>query len=280
MVDRVVTLEDAARFCGMLRTEEKAAATVEKYGRDALGFVRYVSGRLVTKELVIEYKAHLQERYAARSVNAMLSAVNRFLSFLGLADCRVKTLKTQRAVFCSAEKELTREEYLRLLSAAEGSGKERLHLILQTICGTGIRVSELSAITVEAAQRGEAVVRCKGKTRTVLLVRALRKKLLRYAKENGIAAGAIFVTRTGKPLDRTNIWREMKALCRKAKVSAEKVFPHNLRHLFARTFYAVEKDIVKLADILGHSSVDTMRIYMIATGAEHRRKLERMHLVL
>lgn len=197
-----------------------------------------------------------------------------------LHDLKVKTLKLQQQVYCPEEKELTKAEYTRLCRAAMRKHNERLCLILQTICGTGIRVSELQFITVEAARCGEAVVSCKAKTRTVFLVKALRQKLLRYAAEQGIESGMIFVTRTGKPINRTNIWREMKSLCQEAGVNPEKVFPHNLRHLFARVFYGIEKDIAKLADILGHSSIDTTRIYIISTGTEHRRRMENMHLIL
>ena len=186
----------------------------------------------------------------------------------------------QRNAFCTEEKELTRADYLRLLNAAKSQGNERLNLILQTICGTGIRVSELQFITVEAVRKGEAVVSCKNKTRTVFIVRELQKKLLNYITVKGIATGYIFITKSGKPLSRCNIWREMKALCEQAGVSPDKVFPHNLRHLFARTFYGIEKDIAKLADILGHSSINTTRIYIITTGTEHKRKMEKMHLII
>ena len=208
------------------------------------------------------------------------SATKSFFSFFGWDDLKVKSLKLQQQVYCPAEKELTKAEYTRLCKAAQRRHNERLNLILQTICGTGIRVSELQFITVEAAKCGEAVVRCKGKTRAVFIVRELRQKLLRYAAEQNIRSGMIFVTRTGKPISRTNIWREMKALCIEADVNPQKVFPHNLRHLFARVFYGIEKDIAKLADILGHSSINTTRIYIISTGMEHRRRMENMHLIL
>ena len=193
---------------------------------------------------------------------------------------KVKSLKLQQQVFCPEEKELTKGEYTRLCRAAVRKHNERLNLILQTICGTGIRVSELRFITVEAAKCGESVVRCKGKTRTVFIVRELRQKLLRYAAEQELKSGMIFITRTGKPVSRTNIWREMKALCEEANVNPQKVFPHNLRHLFARVFYGIEKDIAKLADILGHSSINTTRIYTISTGTEHRQRMENMRLII
>ena len=199
---------------------------------------------------------------------------------MGLNDCRVKSVKLQRHIYCSEEKELTKAEYIRLVNTAKRKGNKRLNLVLQTICGTGIRVSELQYITVEAAKRGEAVVSLKGKTRTVFVVASLQKKLLRYAAEQEIKSGCIFITRTGKPMSRTNIWREMKNLCDEANVNPKKVFPHNLRHLFARTFYGIERDIAKLADILGHSSINTTRIYIISTGDEHRRCMENMRLII
>ena len=280
MKGRFLTAAEIAEFKNHLTLEERSAATIEKYIRDVSAFAVYAQEAAITKETVIGYKKHLQERYAVRSVNAMLAGLNGFFVFHGWHDLKVKTLKLQQQVYCPEEKELTKQEYARLCRAAERRKNQRLSLILQTICGTGIRVSELRYITVEAAKQGEAVVNCKAKTRTVFLVKALRQKLLRYAAEQGIESGMIFVTRTGKPIDRTNIWREMKSLCQEAGVNPEKVFPHNLRHLFARVFYGIEKDIAKLADILGHSSIDTTRIYIISTGTEHRRRMENMHLVL
>ena len=280
MKGRFLTAAEIAEFKNHLTLEERSAATIEKYIRDVSAFAVYAQEAAITKETVIGYKKYLQERYAVRSVNAMLAGLNGFFAFYGWHDLKVKTLKLQQQVYCPEEKELTKQEYARLCRAAERRKNQRLSLILQTICGTGIRVSELRYITVEAAKQGEAVVNCKAKTRTVFLVKALRQKLLRYAAEQGIESGMIFVTRTGKPIDRANIWREMKSLCQEAGVNPEKVFPHNLRHLFARVFYGIEKDIAKLADILGHSSIDTTRIYIISTGTEHRRRMENMHLVL
>ena len=274
-----ITTKDIAGFREHLILEERSVATIQKYIRDIKAFAKYAEGP-VTKETVIAYKKHLQEHYAVRSVNSMLASINRLFVFLGWHDLKVKTLKLQQQVYCPEEKEMTKAEYTRLCKAAQRRHNERLNLILQTICGTGIRVSELQFITVEAAKCGEAVVRCKGKTRAVFIVRELRQKMLRYAAEQNIQSGMIFVTRTGKPISRTNIWREMKALCVEANVNPEKVFPHNLRHLFARVFYGIEKDIAKLADILGHSSINTTRIYIISTGIEHRRRMENMHLIL
>ena len=272
--------EKIESFGKHLVENEKSPATVEKYLRDAGAFAEFLGNRELSREFVLAYKQYIIEKgYAARSINSMIASVNAFLEFLGMPECRVKALKLQRQVFCPEEKELTKAEYLRLVETAKNKGNGRLALLIQTICGTGIRVSELQFITVEAAKRGEAVVRCKGKTRTVFLVKELRKKLLRYCAEQGIKSGCIFITKTGKPMNRTTVWREMKNLCKQARIVESKVFPHNLRHLFARTFYGIEKDIAKLADILGHSSIDTTRIYIISTGTEHRRRMENMRLV-
>ncbi len=267
-------------FKEYLISEEKSPSTIEKYIRDVRAFSAFTGNSEITKETVIAYKKSLQENYAVRSVNSMLASINSLFAFLGWHDLRVKSLKLQQQVFCSEEKELTKAEYSRLCAAAKRKHNERLNLILQTICGTGIRVSELQYITVEAIRQGEAVVNCKAKTRPVFIVKELKQKLLRYAAEQNIKSGMIFVTRTGKPINRTNIWREMKALCKEANVNPQKVFPHNLRHLFARVFYGIEKDIAKLADILGHSSINTTRIYIISTGTEHRKKMENMHLIM
>lgn len=275
-----LTQEIISDFKGHLILEERSAATVEKYIRDVKAFAAFVNGAEVTKEVVIEYKKHLQETYAVRSVNSMLASINSLFVCLGWHELKVKSIKLQQQIYCPEEKELTKAEYTRLCRVAEKKHNERLNLILQTICGTGIRVSELQYITVEAVKQGEATVSCKAKTRTVFIVKELQKKLLRYAAEQNIKSGMIFVTRTGKPISRTNIWREMKALCNEAGVNPQKVFPHNLRHLFARVFYGIEKDIAKLADILGHSSINTTRIYIISTGTEHRRRMENMRLII
>ena len=280
MKGRIITARMIAEFKEHLILEERSEITVEKYIRDVKAFSVYTQNADVTKETVIAYKKHLQENYAVRSVNSMLASINSLFSFLGWHDLRVKSLKLQQQVFCPEEKELTKAEYTRLCKTAERKHNERLNLILQTICGTGIRVSELQFITVEAVKQGEAVVNCKAKTRSVFIVKELKEKLLCYAAEQEIKSGMIFVTRTGKPISRTNIWREMKALCEEANVNPQKVFPHNLRHLFARVFYGIEKDIAKLADILGHSSINTTRIYIISTGTEHRQRMENMRLII
>ena len=278
MKGKILTDKQIAAFATYLQSEEK---TIEKYIRDARAFATYIGKSEITKETVIAYKNKLlSENYAARSINSMLASLNGLFSFLGWADLKVKSIKLQRQIYCPEEKELTKAEYLRLVNTARQKGNERLNLLIQTICGTGIRVSELQYITVEAVKCGEAVVSLKGKTRSVFIVRELQKKLLCYATEQKITTGAIFITRSGKPMSRTNIWREMKSLCEQAGVNPQKVFPHNLRHLFARTFYGIEKDIAKLADILGHSSINTTRIYIITTGNEHRQRMENMRLII
>ncbi len=266
-------------FAMYLRREEKSAATQEKYLRDVQSFFLYADGNAITKELVVAWKKQLAESgYAVRSINSMLASINSLLDFLGLPNCKVKNIRTQRQTYCTEDKELTKAEYLRLLEASKKN--EQLNLVLQTICGTGIRVSELRYFTVEAVRHGEVTVDCKNKTRTILVPGKLKNILLNYAKRRDITSGAIFVTRTGRPLNRSNIWAAMKKLCNAAGVKPSKVFPHNLRKLFARTFYSIEKDIAKLADILGHSSINTTRIYIMTTGTEHRRKIERLGLVV
>ena len=281
MNTQILTNKDLQTFRKHLILEEKSAATVEKYLRDTGAFLEFADHRTVSKEVVVTYKNQLIEKgYAVRSINSMLASLNSLFAFLGWSDCRVKSIKLQRQIYCPEEKELSKVEYAKLVNTAKQKGNERLNLILQTICGTGIRVSELQYITVEAVKNGEAIVSLKSKTRTVFIVKELQKKLLRYAAEQGITSGTIFITRTGRPMSRTNIWREMKGLCEQAGVNPKKVFPHNLRHLFARVFYGIEKDIAKLADILGHSSINTTRIYIISTGNEHRRRMENMRLIL
>lgn len=258
--------------------EEKSHITIEKYMRDITAFQRYTGKSMISKELVIAYKEDLLKKgYAPVSINSMLAAVNGLLRYLGWSDCAVKNLRTQHRAYCPAEKELTKEEYLRLLDAAKG--RPRLFMLLQTICSTGIRVSELSYFTVEAVKSGEVTVHCKTKLRKILLPKKLCKMLLQYAQKNGIRSGVLFCTRSGKPLHRGNIWHEMKNLCQKAKVDPQKVFPHNLRKLFARTFYNLKQDIAKLADVLGHSNINTTRIYIMSCGTEHRKQMDRMDLL-
>lgn len=280
MAEKKVTLSKLSAFRSFLAEDEKSAATIEKYMHDIRHFAEYAAEKELDKQLILAYKTELKQKYAVRSANSMLAALNAFLRFCGWFELCVKQFKVQRQAYCSEEKELTRAEYISLIRTAERENNHRLSLVVQTICGTGIRVSELKCITCEAVKRGEAVVSCKGKTRVIFIVAALREKLLRYAKGKGITSGSIFLTRNGNTLNRSNIWREMKALCKQAGVAPEKVFPHNLRHLFARTFYGIEKDIAKLADILGHSNINTTRIYIITTGAEHRQRMENMRLII
>ncbi len=279
MSTKIIPADILIQFKGYLFQEEKSAVTIDKYLRDAGKFIAYTGDQAVTKNLVIGFKNGLIEQgYALRSVNSILASLNKLLGFLGWEDLKVKSLRQQRQIYCQEDKELSKEEYFRLLRAAEG--KPQLNLIMQTICGTGIRVSELRYFTVEAVYQGEIEIRCKNKTRSVLVPGKLRKKLIAYAQKNKISHGPIFLTSSGKVLSRTSIWGQMKRLCEKAGVKHTKVFPHNLRKLFARTFYSLEKDIAKLADILGHSNINTTRIYIISTGKEHRRKIERLGLVI
>ena len=281
MKGRFIDQEIIEMFKEYLMEEEKSEATIEKYIRDVSKFASYMEGSYLNKAAVLDYKQYLiEEGYAIRSINSMLASINSVFVFMGWPDLRVKSLKLQQMVFCPEDKELTRKEYERLCHAAKARKNERLFLMLQTICSTGIRVSELKYITVEALKDGTAVVSMKGKTRVVLLSQELQKKLNKYVSKQNIVEGCIFVTRSGRPVNRSNIWREMKSLCTEANVDPCKVFPHNLRHLFARLFYRMEKDIVKLADVLGHSSVNTTRIYMISSGSEHRRSMERMRLII
>lgn len=269
-----------AAYAAHLRAEERAAATVDKYLRDVRIFAAWLDGRPVTKETAAQWKSALtQQGYAAVTVNTKLSAVNGLFHFLGWDECRVKFLNVQRRVFRDASRELTRAEYDRLVDAARRGGPEWLTLAMETICGLGLRVSEIRYITVEAARAGQVDVALKGKVRTIVLPGKLTRKLLKYAKKQKTASGAIFRTGDGIPLTRFQIWRAMKSLCAEAGVEPTKVFPHNLRHLFAAAFYRATRDIVKLADVLGHSSINTTRIYLMTTGVEHARQLERLGLV-
>ena len=278
MNERKITSTLLDVYKDYLIRDEKSEATISKYLHDVRVFAEFAQDRPIDKNLVLEYKDILGEAYSVSSANSMLAALNSFFRFMNWRDAEVKRFKVQKQVYCKAENELTKDEYLRLVAAAEQKSK-RLSLVLQTLCGLGMRVSELSYITVEAVECGEAVVSCKGKTRVIFIVSSLRKKLLKYAKKEGISQGVIFITRSGNPVDRSNIWREMKMICKDACVRETKVFPHNLRHLFARTFYTMEKDIAKLADVLGHSNINTTRIYIVTSGAEHLRQLEKMRLI-
>lgn len=264
-----------------LRAEERSAGTIDKYLRDTGAFMRWLDGRPVTKERTAAWKTHLiTENYAPVTINAMLAALNGLLRFLGWDTYRVKFLKIQRRIFRDSSRELTRLEYDRLLETAHKLGRVRLALLMETICATGIRVSEVQYITVEAAQRGRAEIALKGKIRVILLPTKLCRKLLKYAKKQKTTSGAIFCTKSGKMISRRQIWAELKGLCKHAGIEPGKVFPHNFRHLFATIFYKACKDIARLADVLGHSSIETTRIYLATSGAEHARQLERLGLVL
>lgn len=280
MKNRIIETEIFEAYEIYLRENEKSKATCEKYARDVKHFAEFAGDRDIDKTVLLDYKAELERNYAKTSANSMIAAVNSFLRYVGRHELCIKQFKIQKTAYSPEEKELSVAEFHSLIKAAEENKKERLSLVIQTICGTGIRVSELQYLTVEAVQKGEATVSCKGKTRKIFMVSKLRKKLLDYVKRNHIKSGMLFTTKTGKPLDRSNIWREMKKLCELADISAEKVFPHNFRHLFARTFYGIEKDIAKLADILGHSNINTTRIYIMTTFAEHKRKMESMRLII
>ena len=279
-MDYIIMKENVETFRRQLISEEKSAGTIEKYMREVKVLLDFMMGKEWKKEMLIAYKQFLSEKYATATVNSFLVAANRFVVFVGRADLKVKLHKVQKQIFADQEKELSKEEYMRLVITAQKQGNQRLALVLQTICGTGIRVSELRFITAEAVKRGQAEVRCKGKNRIIFLPEKLQRRLRDYMAKTGIKKGAIFITKSGKSLDRSNIWNEMKKLCEEASVPREKVFPHNLRHLFARVFYNMEKDIAKLADLLGHSSIETTRIYIMESGELHRRKLNQMRLIL
>ena len=262
-----------------MREEEKSKATMEKYCHDVRAFLHYIGEeKVLSKELVITYKNYLGERYEVSSAKSMLAALNYFLRFIGREDCIVKSFRIQKEAFRSREQELTREEYLKLLEEARKRGDERLYMIMQTICATGIRISELPFITIASLQSRRARVLLKGKTRTVLLPLELCNKLKNYAAKQGIEAGSVFVTRSGRPVDRSNIFHAMKKLCQNAEVAETKVYPHNLRHLFAVTFYKEERDICHLADLLGHSNINTTRIYTLISCEEQERQLDSLCL--
>lgn len=273
--------EKLCLFRNYLLEEERSAATIEKYGRDVLAFLSWLSDREeISKEVVVGYKQAIIGKYKTTSANSMLVSVNRFLDFIGKKDCQVKLFKIQRNPFRKKDKELTKEEYNRLILAAKAKSSSRLFLIIQAICSTGIRVSEHRFITREALERGRITIYNKGKERVVFLPKKLKKCLLQYCRQNGIYSGPVFVTKNGTPVNRCNVWAEMKALCKEAGVSPEKVFPHNLRHLFAVTYYRMQKDIVHLADILGHSNIEYTRIYTFTSEEEHARVLSRMCLLI
>ena len=279
-MERTITAEQTARFAQALQKADRAPGTIENYLRHIRAFARWLGGSpLLPESAALWRDALLEQGYTPGTVNSMIGPLNRFFQFLGWSECKAKQLRIQRQLFRENQKELTRGEYHRLLSTAQASGRERLALLMEAICATGIRVSETQQLTVEAEKTGKAEISLKGKIRTILIPGKLRKKLLSYTKRKNTASGPVFRTRSGCPISRKQIWAEMKSLCKKAGVAASKVFPHNLRHLFARVFYQASRDVAKLADVLGHSSIETTRIYLISTGREHERTLNRLGLV-
>lgn len=276
---RTITPMQIKKFYTYLLEEEKAAATINKYVHDVEVFIAWMAADVIDKSVVLSYKNYLLEKYSVASVNSVLSSLNSFFSYMEWFELRVRTVKVQRQIFASSDRELTKSEYKRLLKAAGDKKNERLYLLMQTICASGIRVSELKYVTVEAIRLGQAEINCKGKRRKVFLPNTLCKALKKYAQAQKIKSGAVFVTKKGNPLDRSNIWSDMKKLCKDANVSEKKVFPHNLRHLFARTYYSLQKDIVRLADILGHSSINTTRIYTQENGEIHRQQIQKLGLL-
>ncbi len=279
MQERKITNELITEFEMYLYEEERSGNTIEKYMRDIRFFRECLQDRNIDKSVVIEYKKELCERYAIKSVNSMLSSINAFFIFMGWYDLKVKTLKIQRRIFADKSKELSKTEYERLLAAAKNKNNERLYYLMQTIASTGLRVSEIKYVTCEAVRQGQAVINCKGKIRQIFLPKKLCQMLKEYIKSRNIKSGAVFVSKNSRPLDRSNIWKMLKDLCKSAGVSKDKVFPHNFRHLFARTFYSLQKDIVRLADILGHSNIETTRIYTMESGTEHIKQLQKLGLL-
>ena len=279
MEPRKITEETLAAFARQLGEEERSPATLEKYLREVRQFAAFLGGREVTRELAAAWREELSARQSPATVNGKLTALDRLLAFLGWEDCRVKHLRVQRQLFRDSARELSREDYARLVETARRLGRGRLSLLMETICATGIRVSEVRYITAEAVREGRTEIALKGKIRTILLPGKLCRKLEKYARQKKITSGELFLTRSGRPMSRKQIWAEMKGVCRAAGVAPSKVFPHNLRHLFARCFYRVSRDVAKLADVLGHSSIETTRIYLISTGAEHARTLDQLRLI-
>ena len=275
-----ITKQLIEKFKVYLINEEKSSATIEKYIRDVLMFMEWLSDTCINKCEILQYKQYLIENYAPASVNSIISSLNSFFAYNEWYDLKVKSVKIQKQIFSNKDKELTKAEYERLLNAAKSKNNERLYYLMQTICSCGLRVSELKFITTDAVRCGQATINCKGKMRMVILPKQLCKMLCNYIKENNIKSGSVFVSKNGRPLDRSNIWSDMKKLCESAGVSKDKVFPHNFRHLFARTYYSLQKDVVRLADILGHSSINTTRIYTMESGEIHRKQIQKLGLLL
>lgn len=279
---RIITSQMIAHFRRNLIMNEKGTQTIEKYIRDIKKLMKYADGQNISKELLLKYKEYLEQsgRYKISSINSYLAAANHLCAVMGWGDIRVRMIKVQRETFIPENKEITRQEYEKLVKTAYSKGDDRLALIIETLGGTGIRISELRYITVESLKYGMADIHNKGKVRRILYPEALLKLLKKYVKENKITQGSIFLTMRGNPVNRSNVWRMMKGLCRQAGISAEKVYPHNMRHLFARSFYKIKNDIAKLADVLGHSNIDTTRIYIKSTGREHKRQLDKMNMII
>ena len=276
-----ITTEQIHAFENALRLEERCEATIQKYVNAVTRFYDFLAdGKEVTKERLIEWKSSVTGSLTADTVNVMISAVNAFFKFLSRPDMKIRQIKIQRKIYRDQTRELTEKEYRRLLDTAQKNGNRRLYCLMQTLASTGIRISELKYITVESLKIGSATVDCKGKQRVILLPKQLRKILRDYCDSKKITGGAVFVTRSGRPMHRSNIWKALRGLCDAAHVNPRKVFPHNFRHLFAVTFYRAEKDIAKLADLLGHASVNTTRIYIMESGAEHERRIEKLGLVV
>lgn len=276
----MITEDSIILFIKQLKNEEKSIITIQKYTSDIKKFQQFIGQRVISHELVISYKEYLEEHFAVTSINSMIAALNKYFHFHRHEELCVKQLKVQKKPYRSSEKELTKEEYMRLLNTAKTNNNDRLFIILQTIAATGIRVSELKYFKLEEIKTGEITVRSKNKTRVILIPNKLKKILILFSKRWGIKSGEIFITKNGKSLNRSNIWTEMKSLCQKAGVSKEKVYPHNLRKLFARCFYGLKKDIAKLADVLGHSNINTTRIYIMTSGFEHQRDIDKLGLIL
>ena len=280
-MERMIKEKDIVLYEMYLKNEEKSQNTILKYIRDIKRLKLYLNNKRINKEVLIAYKNNLiQDGYAISSVNSMIASINSYILFKNWNDLRLKSIRVQNKIFRREDKELTRNDYIRLINKTKEINNERLNLLIQTICATGIRVGEIKYITIEGIMQGEVTILSKGKNRSIFIVKKLRSKLLKYARKNKILKGPIFITKNGNVLNRSNIWRDLKKLCLISNINSTKVFPHNLRHLFARTFYDKEKDIAKLADILGHSSINTTRIYIISTSTQHRRCMENMKLVI
>ena len=277
----MITQTQLQDYCHYLQEAERSPGTIQKNNRNLQNLLRFLAGNnTIDKEAVMDWKQHLTGSYAAGTVNSMLAAANGLFQFLGWSDCRVKPLRLQRQIFRNEAQELSKPEYRRLLEAARSHGNQRLFCLIQTLAATGIRISELPFVTVESLQTGRTMVDCKGKQRLIFLPAKLRSLLQSYCSSRQMTAGPIFVTRSGAPMDRSNVWRELHRLCQLANVEPSKVFPHNFRHLFAKTFYSLDKDMAKLADLLGHASIETTRIYIMESGTEHQRLMEQLDLVI